>query len=154
RTRARRGGRGRAAGAHPRRCRVGAEPGCVVPRRGRTRRRGGAAALARGGRGAAGGRQSTAARGRRGAAATGGRRRGARVNDHLFVMLLSLTLLDVAFVHATDVVPALELLPMWLLTAGAIWLRRLQRFRAYRAAWNAGVVLVFASLVHHATTTG
>lgn len=74
--------------------------------------------------------------------------------DRLFVLLLSLTMLDLAFVHATDVVPAVELLPLWSLTAAAFWLRRLQRFRCYRWAWNVGVVLVFALLVHHATTSG
>lgn len=74
--------------------------------------------------------------------------------DRLFVLLVSLTLLDLAFVHATDVVPAVELLPLWALTAGAFWLRRLQRHRLYRAAWNIGVVFVFGLLVHHATTTG
>lgn len=76
------------------------------------------------------------------------------MNDRLFVLLLVLTLLDLAFVQATDVVPALELLPLWVLSAASFWLRRLQRHRSYRFAWNGGIVLVFALLVHHATTTG
>ncbi len=76
------------------------------------------------------------------------------MSDRLFPFLLALTLLDLAFVHATGVVASTGLLPMWLLAAGATWLRRLQRFRAYRLAWNGGVVLVFAALVQHATTSG
>ena len=56
--------------------------------------------------------------------------------------------------HATGVVPFVELLPLWALTTIAPWLRRLQRFLAYRLAWNGGVVVVFMLLVQHATTTG
>lgn len=74
--------------------------------------------------------------------------------EALFPLLLALTLLDLGFVHACDVVAGTELLPLWLLAAGSPWLRRLQRFTAYRALWNLGVLLVFALLVRHATTTG
>jgi transglutaminase-like putative cysteine protease len=76
------------------------------------------------------------------------------VNDRLFPLLLLLTLLDLAFVQATGIVGAAGLAPMWVLALAAMRLRRLQRSRVYRAAWNGGVVLVFALLVHHATTSG
>lgn len=74
--------------------------------------------------------------------------------DCLHPLLLLLTLLDLGFVQATDVVSFTGLLPLWLLAAGSPWLRRLQRFLSYRIAWNLGVLLVFTLLVHHATTTG
>lgn len=76
------------------------------------------------------------------------------MSDRLLPLLLLLTLLDLGFVHATEVVDGLSLSPLWLLGAGAPWLRRWQRFRLYRFAWNGGVLLVFTLLVHHATTTG
>jgi Transglutaminase-like superfamily/TgpA N-terminal domain/Domain of unknown function (DUF4129) len=76
------------------------------------------------------------------------------VTDRLLPFLLLLTLLDLAFVQATAVVPGLDLLPLWLLAGAAPWLRPLQRHLAYRLAWNGGVLLVFALLVRHATTTG
>ncbi|MCU0863755.1 MAG: DUF3488 and DUF4129 domain-containing transglutaminase family protein [Planctomycetes bacterium] len=76
------------------------------------------------------------------------------MTDRLFPFLLLLTLLDLAFVQATEVVPTVDLLPLWLLGAAAPWLRRLQRHLLYRMAWNGGVLLVFALLVRHATTTG
>lgn len=74
--------------------------------------------------------------------------------DRLFPFLLLLTLLDLAFVHATGVVTGPDLLPLWLLTAASPWLRKLQRLRSCRIVWNAVVLLVFALLVHHASTTG
>ena len=74
--------------------------------------------------------------------------------DCLHLLLLALTLTDLAFVQATDIVAGSELLPLWLLAAASPWLRALQRFLAYRLSWNAGVLLVFALLVRHATTTG
>lgn len=76
------------------------------------------------------------------------------MTDRLFPFLLLLTLLDLAFVQATAVVPGMDLLPLWLLAGAAPWLRPLQRHLAYRLAWNGGVLLVFALLVRHATTTG
>lgn len=76
------------------------------------------------------------------------------MTDRLFGLLVLLTLLDVAFVQATEIVATVELLPLWALTAASFWLRRLQRHRAYRVGWNGCVLLVFALLVHHATTTG
>jgi hypothetical protein len=76
------------------------------------------------------------------------------VNDRLHPLLLLLTLLDLGFVHATGTVGAWSLLPMWLLALASPRLRRLQRFSFYRHAWNGGVLVVFALLVHHATTTG
>lgn len=74
--------------------------------------------------------------------------------DVLFPLLLVLTLLDLGFVHACDIVAGRDLLPLWLLAAASPWLRPLQRFFTYRALWNVGVLLVFALLVRHATTTG
>lgn len=76
------------------------------------------------------------------------------MNDRLFPFLLALTLLDLAFVHATGVVGDLSLLPLWALAGAAPWLRRLQMVRGCRVTWNTVVLLVFALLVHHATTTG
>ncbi|MEO6596442.1 MAG: transglutaminaseTgpA domain-containing protein [Planctomycetota bacterium] len=76
------------------------------------------------------------------------------MRDCLFPLLLLLTLLDLGFVEATAVVSSGELLPLWLLAAASPWLRRLQRYWLYRCAWNLGVLLVFALLVRHATTTG
>jgi len=76
------------------------------------------------------------------------------MNDRLHVFLLLLALLDLGFVHATGAVEDLLLLPLWLLAIASPWLRRLQRFRVYRAGWNGGVLIVFALLVQHATTTG
>jgi hypothetical protein len=76
------------------------------------------------------------------------------MRDRLLPFLLLLTLLDLAFVQATGIVAGLGLLPLWLLTLTAPWLRRLQRWLVCRIAWNGGVLLVFALLVRHATTTG
>lgn len=72
----------------------------------------------------------------------------------LFPLLLLLTLLDLAFVQATEVVAFADLVPLWAFAVAAPALRRLQRFWLYRTAWNGGVITVFAILVHHATTTG
>lgn len=72
----------------------------------------------------------------------------------LFRLLLALTLVDLGFVQATGVVPTIELAPLWVLTLAAPWLRRLQRHFVYRLAWNLLVLGVFASLAHHAATTG
>lgn len=74
--------------------------------------------------------------------------------DCLHPLLLLLTLLDLGFVQATDVVSVTGLLPLWLLAAASPWLRSLQRFLSYRIAWNVGVLLVFTLLVRHASTTG
>ncbi len=72
----------------------------------------------------------------------------------LFALLAALTLLDLGFVQATGVVGAAGMLPMWALTLASPWLRRLQRFRVHRFAWNTGVLVAFALLVAHATTSG
>jgi protein-glutamine gamma-glutamyltransferase len=74
--------------------------------------------------------------------------------DCLHPLLLLLTLLDLGFVQATDIVSGSGLLPLWLLAAASPWLRSLQRFISYRIAWNVGVLLVFTLLVRHASTTG
>lgn len=74
--------------------------------------------------------------------------------DCLHPLLLLLTLLDLGFVQATDIVSFQGLLPLWLLAAASPWLRSLQRFLSYRIAWNLGVLVVFSLLVRHATTTG
>ncbi|MBL8750801.1 MAG: DUF3488 domain-containing protein [Planctomycetes bacterium] len=76
------------------------------------------------------------------------------MSERLLPFLLLLTLLDLAFVQATGVVTGNDLLALWLLAAAAPWLRRLQRRRWCRSTWNAAVLVVFALLVHHATTTG
>jgi protein-glutamine gamma-glutamyltransferase len=76
------------------------------------------------------------------------------VHDRLLPFLLLLTLLDLAFVQATGIVSGQGLLPLWLLAAAAPWLRLLQRRLSCRIAWNGGVLIVFALLVRHATTTG
>lgn len=76
------------------------------------------------------------------------------MRDRLLPFLLLLTLLDLAFVQATGIVGGQGLLPLWLLAVAAPWLRRLQQRLAYRVVWNGGVLLVFALLVRHATTTG
>ncbi len=76
------------------------------------------------------------------------------MKDRLFPLLVALCLLDLGFVHATAVVDTMFLWPLWALTAGAPWLRHLQRHRLHRIGWNSFVLVVFALLVHHATTTG
>ncbi|MEZ6036155.1 MAG: transglutaminaseTgpA domain-containing protein [Planctomycetota bacterium] len=76
------------------------------------------------------------------------------MREPLHLMLLALTLLDLGFVHATHAVAGLALAPLWLLALASPWLRCLQRFRLYRAAWNVGVLIVFAVLVQNATSTG
>ena len=76
------------------------------------------------------------------------------MRERLHLFLLLLTLLDLAFVHATEVVDGILLAPLWLLAMASWRLRRLQRFTAYRVFWNLGVLLVFTLLVQHATTTG
>lgn len=76
------------------------------------------------------------------------------MSDRLHPLLLLLTLLDLGFVHATGAVSSTMLLPLWLFAIVSPRLRRLQRFATYRAGWNLGVLVVFALLVHHATTTG
>ncbi len=76
------------------------------------------------------------------------------MRERLHLFLLLLTLLDLAFVHATEVVSGAMLAPLWVLALASGRLRRLQRFTAYRVFWNLGVLLVFTLLVQHATTTG
>lgn len=76
------------------------------------------------------------------------------MNRALLVLLQALTLLDIGFVQATGAVDSTSLAAMWGLALGAPWLRRLQRYRAYRVGWNAGVLVAFAFLVQHATTSG
>ncbi|MCB9884106.1 MAG: DUF3488 domain-containing protein [Planctomycetes bacterium] len=76
------------------------------------------------------------------------------MRERLHLFLLLLTLLDLAFVHATEVVSGAMLAPLWVLAIASGRLRRLQRFTAYRVFWNLGVLLVFTLLVQHATTTG
>jgi len=76
------------------------------------------------------------------------------VSRSLFALLAALTLLDLGFVQATGVVDTAGMLPMWMLTLASPWLRRLQRFRVHRIAWNGGVLIAFALLVAHATTSG
>ncbi|MBL8755868.1 MAG: DUF3488 domain-containing protein [Planctomycetes bacterium] len=76
------------------------------------------------------------------------------MSDRLFPLLVGLTLLDLGFVHATGVVDALWLSPMWALALLAPILRRLQRHTLHRVGWNGCVLVVFALLVHHATTSG
>ncbi|HEX6810126.1 MAG TPA: DUF3488 and transglutaminase-like domain-containing protein [Planctomycetota bacterium] len=76
------------------------------------------------------------------------------MGDRLFPMLVLLTLLDLGFVQLTGAVPGSGLLPLWLLALASPWLRRLQRYLAYRVLWNLGVVVVFTILVNHASTTG
>lgn len=74
--------------------------------------------------------------------------------DRMHLLLVLLTLIDLAFVQATGAVDAINILPLWLFTIASVGLRRLQRFRTYRFVWNLGVLVVFTLLVHHATTTG
>ena len=76
------------------------------------------------------------------------------MSDRLHPLLLLLSLLDLGFVHATGAVSATLLLPLWALALASPRLRRLQRHATYRVGWNLGVLVVFALLVHHATTTG
>lgn len=76
------------------------------------------------------------------------------MNDHLHPWLLLLTLIDLGFVLATGAVSPLSLLPLGLFAFASLRLRRLQAHRTYRVAWNLVVLVVFALLVHHATTTG
>ncbi len=76
------------------------------------------------------------------------------MSDRLHPLLLLLTLCDLGFVQATGAVSTGLMAPLWVLSFASVRLRRLQRYFAYRAAWNVGVVVVFSLLVHHATTTG
>lgn len=76
------------------------------------------------------------------------------MRDRLPPLLTLLTLLDLAFVQATGIVPTALMLPLWGLALGAHWLRRLQRFVSYRVVWNLGVLAAFAALVHRATAAG
>lgn len=76
------------------------------------------------------------------------------MNDRLHPLLVVLCLIDLGFVHSTNAVDAMLLLPMWALAFASPWLRRLQKFGAYRVIWNVGILVVFSLLVRHATTTG
>lgn len=76
------------------------------------------------------------------------------MSDRLHPLLLVLTLLDLGFVTATGAVDATLTLPLWGLALAAPRLRRLQRLRLYRAAWNGCVLVVFGLLLRHAVTTG
>lgn len=76
------------------------------------------------------------------------------MNPSLFALLQALTLLDLGFVQATGAVDGPILAAMWSLALASPWLRSLQRYRVHRLAWNGGVLLAFAFLVHHATTSG
>ena len=76
------------------------------------------------------------------------------MSDRLHPFLALLCLLDLGFVHSTNAVSIPLLLPMWLFALASPWLRRLQCFLLYRAAWNGGVLIAFSLLVQHATTSG
>ncbi len=76
------------------------------------------------------------------------------MSDRLHPALVTLTLLDLAFVAVTDTVSMLALLPLLVLALVSPWLRQLQSRVTYRTCWNVGVLVVFAMLVQHASTTG
>jgi len=76
------------------------------------------------------------------------------VTDRLHPLLVLLCLINLGFVHSTNAVDIPLLIPMWVLALASPWLRRLQGFLIYRAAWNCGVLIAFALLVQHATTSG
>jgi transglutaminase-like putative cysteine protease len=76
------------------------------------------------------------------------------MNQPLFAFLLALTLVDLGFVQATDAVPATAMAPLWALALATPWLCRLQGRLWFRAAWNLGVLGVFALLVHDAASSG
>ncbi|MCR9244936.1 MAG: DUF3488 and transglutaminase-like domain-containing protein [bacterium] len=76
------------------------------------------------------------------------------MRDWLHPFLVTLTLLDLWFVGITGTVSIWPLAPLFVLACASPLLRQLRRFALYRTGWNAGVLIVFAMLVQHASTTG
>lgn len=68
--------------------------------------------------------------------------------------LLLLVLVNLVFVHITWEVGLFWLGPLYALTLASPLLAGLQQRLSYRLLWNAGVLVIFALLVHDATNTG
>ena len=72
----------------------------------------------------------------------------------LRIVLTLLVLANLLFVHATEAARLSWLVPMYALTIASFALAPLRQSKLYRAAWNAGVIAVFALLVRHTMSAG
>lgn len=72
----------------------------------------------------------------------------------LRVCLLGLVLTNLVYVHLTNAVDTLWMLPLYGLTAASPWLVRFAGSFVYRMVWNAGVLSIFGLLLHHASRGG
>ncbi len=68
--------------------------------------------------------------------------------------LVLLVLLNVVFIHITGAVELVWLLPLYILTATAVFTRPLRDNKIYRLIWNLGVLATFTVLVIDASTSG
>ncbi|MHC5064602.1 MAG: hypothetical protein ACYTG5_11590, partial [Planctomycetota bacterium] len=68
--------------------------------------------------------------------------------------LVLLVLLNVVFIHITDAVGLVWLLPLYLLTAAAVFTGSWRENKFYRLAWNMAVLATFTILVIDASTSG
>ena len=68
--------------------------------------------------------------------------------------LLALVVLNLVFVHITQAVSLIWILPLYVTASAAPLLWPLQRYLTYRVAWNVGLMAVFALLLQHVITAG
>ena len=68
--------------------------------------------------------------------------------------LVFLVLLNVVFIHITGAVGMAWLLPLYVLTATAVFTRSWRENKLYRLIWNLGVLATFTILVIDASTSG
>ncbi|MHC4813747.1 MAG: transglutaminase family protein [Planctomycetota bacterium] len=68
--------------------------------------------------------------------------------------LLALVILNLVFVHITQAVSLVWILPLYVAAAAAPVLWPLQKYLTYRLAWNVGLMAIFALLLQHIATAG
>jgi len=72
----------------------------------------------------------------------------------LRLCLLALVVLNLVFVHITQAVSLVWIVPLYFAAAAAPFLWRLQRYISYQIAWNLGLMAIFALLLQHIINEG
>jgi transglutaminase-like putative cysteine protease len=72
----------------------------------------------------------------------------------LRLALLAMTVVDLAFVHATEDASLVWLAPMYAIALASARLSRLEGRALYRWGWNLGVIAIFLVLVRHTAVAG
>ena len=76
------------------------------------------------------------------------------MNAALRRTLTAITVVDLAFVHATEAASVGWLAPMYAVALASSWLGRLERSAVYRWTWNVAVIAIFGVLLRHTATAG